>query len=89
MAFMDSHPEVDAVAGSWIFMNASGAPLQETARTPPGPLSAWQIVRDVRQPAIGSTLVRRAVFQRLEGFDGTVSPAEDLDFWIRLAAAGG
>jgi hypothetical protein len=89
-AFLDRHPAVDAVVGTWTYMDASGAPLPQSGRIPPGPLTARQIVLDVGQPATpGAALIRRVTFEGLGGFDASVSPAEDLDLWIRLAAAGG
>jgi hypothetical protein len=90
LACLDAHPDADAVVGTWTYMDASGAPLPQFGRIPPGPLTARQIVLDVGQPATpGAALIRRATFERLGGFDPSVSPAEDLDLWIRLAAAGG
>jgi cellulose synthase/poly-beta-1,6-N-acetylglucosamine synthase-like glycosyltransferase len=90
LAYLDAHEDVDAVVGAWAYVDDAGAPLPQAGTIPPGPLTADQIVRGVWQPATpGASLVRRAAFERLGGFDGTVSPAEDLDFWIRLAAAGG
>jgi len=89
-AFLDAHPDVDAVVGGWVYTDASGTALPQTGRIPAGPVTARQIVREGCQPATpGTALIRREAFERAGGFDGTVSPAEDLDFWINVAASGG
>jgi len=90
VAFLDAHPDVDAVVGGWVYVDASGVSLPQTGRIPAGPVTAEQIVREGCQPATpGTALVRREAFEQVGGFDGTVSPAEDLDFWIHVAASGG
>jgi len=87
-AFLAGHADVDAVAGWGQCMDVSGVPLPEASRVLPGPLTPSQIVRG-SSPITGAALVRRSAFERVGGFDEGLSLAEDLDFWIRLAAAGG
>ncbi len=51
----------------------------------------YGLAQDVDQPAAACLMVRRAVLERLGGFDETYSPAwfEDVDFCKRVRTAGG
>jgi hypothetical protein len=90
-AFLSAHAEVDVVVGGWQFVDATGAPLPQTGGVPAGPLTASQIALEggCQIATTGAALVRRAAFERVGGFDEAVSPAEDLDFWMRVAQSGG
>lgn len=99
VAFLEEHPEVDIVYGGVRYFGDPDA--RERLYSMTGENLPWMpevsgagaevlgpLVRD-NVMVINSPLVRRALVSRVGPFDPRLPPAEDWDFWLRCALAGG
>jgi glycosyltransferase involved in cell wall biosynthesis len=89
--FFDAHPEVDLVAGGIEWMDENGAPDGSHA----GRIESLAEVLDVygvwwreRQWVQPEVFYRRALWERVGGFDTRYDLAFDFDFWVRCFLAG-
>jgi hypothetical protein len=82
--YLETHPEVGIVGGAARYVDAGGLPLKR--QPPPVPcapsLLRWTLYRRncVRHPTV---MMRRAVFERLGGYDVSFAAAQDYDLWLR------
>lgn len=81
--------EATVLYGSAVLVDCDGRPLDEVI---PGdleddPLAKLLSANRISTP--GAVMLSRRLCEAVGGFDPEVAPAEDWDFWIRLAAAGG
>lgn len=88
-AVLDADPALAVVASGFTWIDAAGAPL-------PSPHS-WQYPFDLNAlrdwlfdcPLVPSaTMIRRAAWQAVGGFDPALRGGEDWHFWLRLVLAG-
>jgi GT2 family glycosyltransferase len=80
-----SAPEAVAAHGAYEVMDETGE-VTGTART-----GEWSLVEALRlhhSPVGPGALVRRAVLERVGGWDPDLRYRSDFDFWIRAASAG-
>jgi glycosyltransferase involved in cell wall biosynthesis len=93
-AFLEAHPEVDAVFANGIVARngvESGAPVvcRPLARRLDGrPFGVREIVREGLPVFLQATLIRRRAFDDAGGIDVTLPRHADLDLACRLALAG-
>lgn len=80
-AYLESHPEVDVVAGEAECAVAPGV-------TPPEWLRALEATGRHRYPYAMTMLARRRAFERVGAFDPTYRVGEDTDWMLRAGAAG-
>lgn len=87
MAVFASRPEVGAVLASYI---VSGADLSPHWVVPSGDperrFTRWLLMEGDGPSFPSSVLLRRACFDVVGGFDGSVAPSEDLHFALRLSS---
>ncbi|MGB6199058.1 MAG: glycosyltransferase family A protein [Candidatus Acidiferrales bacterium] len=82
--FMEANPGVGVVGGAVQWIDAAGRPLETYSH----PLENSEIQAALRtrcplwQPTV---LIRRDVFNIVEGYRAAFSPAEDYDLWIRIS----
>src|SRR5262245_60474543 len=88
LALFDRHPDVSIITGNGYFL---GGPFDGRPLYPLTPihqtLSLLDIIRTEDSVCIMSVF-RREVYDRIGGFDETLTHNEDYDFWIRAAHAG-
>jgi glycosyltransferase involved in cell wall biosynthesis len=86
IALLERHPELGLVYTDRQVVPAdgSGAVVVHTP-TSSGPTPLLDLVLSRQMPCIGSVLVRRELLQEIGGFDETLTTAEDLDLYLRLA----
>ncbi len=84
VAFLQAHPEVDAVYGDCDYIDQAGRFLR---RYPTRPYDYLDLVRNVvnyiPQPA---TFIRRRVLESVGYLDETLHYVMDFDYWLRLGA---
>lgn len=85
---LQNHPEVGLVTSLFTLMDAERRPMQglKPAQAP-GETFREIIQRGTAAPS--SFMVRRSVFEALNGFDTALPTMEDFDFGLRLAARFG
>ena len=88
VALLQQHPEIDIVTGNAWNLGGwrDGTPWRAYPDPRPQP-SLVEILRDEEAVFIMS-VVRRRVFDVVEGFDETLRSNEDYHFWLRAALAG-
>jgi glycosyltransferase involved in cell wall biosynthesis len=88
LAIMRARPEVSVVTGNARFLGSrlDGLLARPCPDTRPDPDLA-AILAD-EQAVFIMSIFRRAVYERIGGFDETMRTNEDYDYWIRAAAAG-
>lgn len=88
LAIMSARPEVSIVTGNARFLGSrlDGRLARPCPDTRPDPELA-SILAD-EQAVFIMSICRRAVYERIGGFDETMRTNEDYDYWIRAAAAG-
>lgn len=97
--YLESHPETDIVySGVHYFVAECG---EESSCATQDEDPAWmtktsgagrEVVRQLLLDnimVINSPLVRRSLIERVGPFDARLPPAEDWDYWLRCAMAGG
>lgn len=99
VSFMARHPDTDIVYGDWVYftdMGNDGVPLRIVP-----PYELWQpktsgrgseVCKDLITGnflTISAPLVRKALLDRIHGFDEALRLHEDWDLWLRCAVAGG
>jgi len=89
-------PTVGVVVPEYVYPDGrtqeAGAAVHDDGLVAPfgvGDVPAWRFVRDVQYGSAACLVIRRALFQRLGGFDAAYSPAyyEDTDLAFRVHAA--
>jgi glycosyltransferase involved in cell wall biosynthesis len=88
VAFMQQHPEVVCLGSAFELIDARGRfltqlPIPLTDNTIQAHLLAGHAA--IFQPC---AMMRRAVVERIGGYDETMTQAEDLDLWLRLGEVG-
>jgi glycosyltransferase involved in cell wall biosynthesis len=88
LAIMRARPEVGVVTGNARFLGGrqNGLPARPYPDTRPDPDLALILADE--QAVFIMSMFRRAVYERIGGFDETMRTNEDYDYWIRAAAAG-
>ena len=85
---LQTHPEVGIVTSLFTLMDAERRPMQGLKPAQAPGTTFREVIR--RGTAIPSSfLVRRSVFEALNGFDTALPVMEDFDFGLRLAARFG
>ncbi len=84
-AFMGAHPDVGVLGTAAREVNGDGREVRVVR--PPQDDAAIRRALIRRNPMLHSTVViRRALLQRVGGFDERFAVAQDYDLWLRLAA---
>jgi glycosyltransferase involved in cell wall biosynthesis len=85
VSFLDAHPEVGLLGTGAREVDVGGREIAR--RAPPTDDAAIRRALIRRNPFIHSSIVmRRALAERLGGYDPTLPVAQDYDLWMRLAA---
>lgn len=91
MHALAGEPCYDASVCNSVGLAGDGSDLSAN-RSPPSHLPAsGQIVSGLRRSlrfSPGTVVLRKALLEKVGGFDPRASPCEDWDLWLRLAAAG-
>jgi len=89
LAFLDAHPDFDAVFGQGIYADPELEPYgRPWPEEPPGEGDA--LVRRMLGglfPQIGTVLARRSAFEKYGLFDSVIEGGEDWDWQLRIARA--
>lgn len=88
LATLERHPELDHVHGGWWRCDGQGRPLHAVRPWQEGASFSWQGAMEHKAVLPSAWTLRREALQRVGGFDGRLSHAEDVDLLLRLAAAG-
>lgn len=84
----ERHPDTGLVTGNGLFLGGPFDGMPTRPITPGAPvLPLTDIIANERAIFI-MTVIRRAVFDTIGGFDEAQWTSEDYDFWIRSAVAG-
>ena len=82
--FLAAHPDVGLLGGGVRELDAGGREV--AVRVPPASDAALRSALIRRNPFIHSAvMVRRALVERVGGYDESVPVAQDYDLWMRLA----
>jgi len=85
---LESNPHAGLVLGGWLILDKSGRKIQEVRPwewvSPHPTLEEW-LFSTTATPI--TLLVKKEWIERVGGFDPDLPPAEDLEWWIRLALA--
>lgn len=83
-AVLAGNPDWGAVSGWVTRFSAQGVSSIKRESRPPRPITDLQLLgTGITSP--GAVLLRRELFVRTGGFAQACAPAEDLDFWLRVA----
>ncbi|QIO24136.1 glycosyltransferase family 2 protein [Haloarcula sp. JP-L23] len=80
-AFLDSHPETALVYPDYYTVDAEGTILDHVRL----PEVGEEVKLLNRSPLAAGALYRKSAWERLGGYDESLSYQEDYDFWIRFA----
>lgn len=80
ITYLDTHPEKPLVYGKALYIDSSGKKLSDVY-TQPFSTNSLRRRCIICQPA---TLIRRSVWQSLEGLDESLHMSMDYDFWWRV-----
>jgi glycosyltransferase involved in cell wall biosynthesis len=84
VAFLTTHPEVGVLGTAAREVDETGAQVRVVR--PPSEDAAIRRVLIRRNPMLHSTVVmRRALLERVGGYDESFAVAQDYDLWLRLA----
>jgi len=85
VAFMEDHPEVQICQTEEIWMrNGVRVNPRNHHRKPSGDIFARSLELCLVSPS--AVMVRRGLFERMDGFDEALPACEDYDLWLRVAA---
>jgi tetratricopeptide (TPR) repeat protein len=87
-AYLDAHPEYGLTYGAWQHIDAGGRQVLREVRPRRSGAVLHALLRREFFPAVGAVLVRRSCFDYVGNFDPALRAAEDMDMWLRIAAAG-
>lgn len=73
------NPQLEVVRGRWQYIFADESTAQEFSTYTPPTIASCNFL-------VGSALFKRQVFTKVGGFDESLTAAEDVDLWFRLAA---
>jgi len=83
-AYLAAHPDVGLVGGGVRELDADGREV--AVRVPPASDAALRAALIRRNPFVHSAvMVRRALVEKVGGYDESVPVAQDYDLWMRLA----
>lgn len=85
-AFLDAHPEIDAVSSAFTAVAPDGAELY-TARLMIEPLTISRFLLAGNCVFHPGVMIRAAVLRELNGYRVEARHVEDYDLWVRLGAA--
>lgn len=85
--WLEARPDYGMVLCDVLRVNADGSPIDRFRRREQLPEDGQVLRWVLRNPALApvSAMLRRAVYERLGGFDASLRTAEDLDFHLRVA----
>lgn len=87
LAFLEAHPEI-AVVGSWLTVIDENGAVVGTRRYPTDHASIVAAMRRFNPIANSSVMFRREVYERFGGWRDSALPAQDYEWYSRLAAGG-
>jgi glycosyltransferase involved in cell wall biosynthesis len=80
LEYLRAHPDIDVVYTDYSFIDANGTEMHREPVGEPSELVEGNVVR-------ASFLYKRAVHERLNGYDESLFLVEDYDFWLRASTA--
>lgn len=84
VAYLDAHPSVGLVGSNYTIMDSSGKELVTTnVFTRPHDLKLAQVT--CNQYGHGSVMMRKAILDKVGGYDKRVGYVEDYDLWTRIS----
>jgi glycosyltransferase involved in cell wall biosynthesis len=88
LRLLENNPGAGAAFSSYAYVDADNRLLRKLfLRGSRQPLKDL-LLRNLQLPSPGGVLIRREVFERVGGFDTSMSPAADFDLWLRIAQFG-
>jgi glycosyltransferase involved in cell wall biosynthesis len=88
LRLLENNPGAGAAFSSYAYVDADNRLLRKLfLRGSRQPLKDL-LSRNLQLPSTGGVLIRREVFERVGGFDTSMSPAADFDLWLRIAQFG-
>lgn len=87
LAYLQSHPDVDVV-GSWLTVIDEQSGVVGTRRYPTEHAAIVTAMRRFNPIANSSVMFRREVYERFGGWRDSPLPAQDYEWYSRLAAGG-
>lgn len=86
--YLDTNPDWGLVYSGWQFVDENNSHILGEIR----PHKQGQVLKDLLRRdfyfSTGAGLIRRECFERVGLFDESLKAAEDIDMWVRIAAAG-
>ena len=87
-AYLEAHPQADAVVGSWVFFPADPVVIHSMkSASLQGSRFLDALLQDNFMP-VSAPLVRTSLMHKVGGFDPKLTSYEDWHYWIRCALAG-
>jgi len=86
VAFLEERPDVAVVGSRWRELGPHGRPVRPRTRFVAGRVN--DVLPSFNPLMHAAVVFRKAVFERIGGYDETLRFAQDYDLWFRLAHAG-
>jgi glycosyltransferase involved in cell wall biosynthesis len=88
LRLLENNPGAGAAFSSYAYVDTDNRLLRKLfLRGSRQPLKDL-LLRNLQLPSTGGVLIRREAFERVGGFDTSMSPAADFDLWLRIAQFG-
>ena len=88
VAFMEAHPEVVVLGGSYNLIDSEGRRLRTMNQPTDHDTLVQQCLGGTTPICHPLSMFRRDVYERVGGYDESTCPAEDLDLWLRMSEVG-